>query len=74
MQRKPVNSEVPPELVRERLVLLMDSSLPVEDKLRHLAVLRAATAPEDIDRALGERMGQLHDGLRSAQARQEEFR
>jgi proteasome-associated ATPase len=73
MQRKPVNSEYPLDMVRERLALLLEGSLPVEDKLRHLTVLRSAAAPEQIDRFLVDRIGQLQGGLQSAQAKQEEF-
>src|SRR5208283_5638996 len=73
MQRRAVNSEIPPELLQEQLTALIQSDLPVDDKLRHLAVLRTAAAPEDIDCCLLERYGQLHGGLRIAQQKQEEL-
>jgi len=72
MQRRSVDSELPPGLVLERLVSIIESGLPVDDKLRHVAVLRSATAPEEIDRYLVERIGQLQTGLRSAQENHEE--
>jgi proteasome-associated ATPase len=73
MQRKPVNSEFPAELVRERLASVLESSLPVEDKLRHLDVLRSAATPEEIDRFFVDRIGHLNGGLRSAQEHQEKL-
>ena len=36
-------------------------------------MLRSAAPPEEIDRYLLERIGQLHGGLRTAQQKQEEF-
>jgi proteasome-associated ATPase len=73
MQRRPGNSEIPAELVQQRLASVIESGLPVDDKLRHLAVLRSAAAPDEIDRYLIERVGNLHGGLRVAQQKQEEL-
>jgi proteasome-associated ATPase len=74
MQRRSVNCEIPSELVLERVVSVVESGLPAEEKLRHLAALRASVAPEEIDRCLLEKVGQLVHGLRSAQMQQEEFK
>ncbi len=73
MQPRSANSEIPPELLQEQLGALMDSGLPVDDKLRHLALLRTAAPPEDIDRCLLERYGQLNGGLQIARQKQEEL-
>jgi len=73
MQRRSGNSEFPAELLQERLASVIESGLPVDDKLRHIAVLRSAAPAEEIDRCLVERIGQLHGGLRSAQQKQAEF-
>ena len=73
MQRRSVNSEIGAELVHDQIGALLASGLPVDDKLRHLAVLRSAGTPEDVDRYLLERYGQLHGGLCTAQQKQEEL-
>lgn len=73
MQRKPVNSEFPAELVRERLATVLESPLPVEEKLRHLDVLRTAAPTQEIDRFFVDRIGHLNGGLRSAQEQQEKL-
>ena len=74
MQRRSGNSTYPAELLQERLAALIDSDLPVDDKLRHLAALRVAAASDEIDRWLLERLVQLYGGLHSAQQKQGELR
>ena len=67
---------MPVELVLERLAALLESGLPTDDKMRHVAAMRASVAPaaEDIDRYLIERVGQLYRGLEGAQLKQAELR
>jgi proteasome-associated ATPase len=76
MQRRSAPSEIPIELVLDRLAALLESGLPLEDKMRHVAAMRASAAPaaEDIDRYLIERVGQLYRGLEGAQLKQGELR
>ena len=73
MQRRSGSSELASEMLRERLVSVIDSGLSVDDQLRHLSVLRPAGLPEEIDRLLVERIGQLRSGLQIAQQKQAEF-
>src|SRR5271166_128237 len=73
MQRRSANAEFPPGLLQEQLSSLIESGLPVDDKLRHIGALRSAIPPEEIDRYLLERIGQLYGGVRSAQEKHAEF-
>jgi hypothetical protein len=73
MQRRSAGPEVPAEFLRERLASVIESGLPVDDKLRHIEVLRAAVPAVDIDRCLVEWIGQLYGGLQSAQEKQLEL-
>src|SRR5271157_382490 len=73
MQRKSANSEFPAELLQERLASVIESGLPVDDKLRHIALLRSAAPAEEIDRCMVERIVQLYGGLQTAQQKHAEF-
>ena len=74
MQRRSSSTDFPAaEMVQQQLRAVLESGLPVEDKIRHITVLRSGAAPEDVDRYLVERIGQLQGGLHTAQMKQEEF-
>ena len=73
MQRKAIGSKFPAELVKQRLVSLVDSGLPADEQLRHLSMLRSVGLPEEIDRFLIERISQLRGGLHLAQQKQAEL-
>jgi proteasome-associated ATPase len=73
MQRRTAHTEVSSEIIQERLAPLIESGLPLEDKLRHVAMLRAAEGQEQVDRFLLHRCGQLFGGLQNAQIKQAEL-
>ena len=73
MQRRTAHSEFPSELVQERLLSMVESGLPLEDKLRHLAMLRAADGQDQVDRFLLHKISQLFGGLQDAQLKQAEL-
>ena len=73
MQRRPSNANYSSELLRDQLIAVLDSNLPLDDKVRHLATLRATAPLEEIDRSLLERISQLYAGLRTAQQKQGEL-
>jgi proteasome-associated ATPase len=73
MQRRTAHSEFPSDMVQERLLAVVESGLPPEDQLRHLAMIRAAEGPNQVDRFLLYKIGQLLGGLQNAQLKQAEL-